>query len=75
MHGYIPAPVCCSCASMHAVICYPNAVIVLSDFYSVCVCVRVFVCTCQRTEPGGHFICTVYLEEKKDTAEQHVKVT
>uniref|UniRef100_A0A3Q1HNA7 ArfGAP with RhoGAP domain, ankyrin repeat and PH domain 1 n=1 Tax=Anabas testudineus TaxID=64144 RepID=A0A3Q1HNA7_ANATE len=26
------------------------------------------------TEPGGHFICTVYLEEKKDTAEQHVKI-
>ncbi|KAM3615695.1 uncharacterized protein V6R79_006329 [Siganus canaliculatus] len=25
------------------------------------------------TEPGGHFICTVYLEEK-DTAEQHVKI-
>lgn len=28
----------------------------------------------QSTEPGGHFICTVYLEEKKDTTEQHVKV-
>uniref|UniRef100_A0A8P4FY34 Arf-GAP with Rho-GAP domain, ANK repeat and PH domain-containing protein 1 n=1 Tax=Dicentrarchus labrax TaxID=13489 RepID=A0A8P4FY34_DICLA len=27
-----------------------------------------------NTEPGGHFICTVYLEEKKDTAEQHVKI-
>uniref|UniRef100_A0A665U0Q2 ArfGAP with RhoGAP domain, ankyrin repeat and PH domain 1 n=2 Tax=Echeneis naucrates TaxID=173247 RepID=A0A665U0Q2_ECHNA len=26
------------------------------------------------TEPGGHFICTVYLEEKKETAEQHVKI-
>ncbi|KAM7413168.1 hypothetical protein PAMA_020512 [Pampus argenteus] len=26
------------------------------------------------TEPGGHFICTVYLEEKTDTAEQHVKI-
>ncbi|XP_035009829.2 arf-GAP with Rho-GAP domain, ANK repeat and PH domain-containing protein 1 isoform X4 [Hippoglossus stenolepis] len=26
------------------------------------------------TEPGGHFICTVYLEEKKNTAEQHVKI-
>ncbi|XP_047449839.1 arf-GAP with Rho-GAP domain, ANK repeat and PH domain-containing protein 1-like isoform X2 [Mugil cephalus] len=26
------------------------------------------------TEPGGHFICTVYLEEKKQTAEQHVKI-
>ncbi|XP_026154652.1 arf-GAP with Rho-GAP domain, ANK repeat and PH domain-containing protein 1 isoform X2 [Mastacembelus armatus] len=26
------------------------------------------------TEPGGHFICTVYLEEKKDTTEQHVKI-
>ncbi|XP_051814276.1 arf-GAP with Rho-GAP domain, ANK repeat and PH domain-containing protein 1 isoform X1 [Acanthochromis polyacanthus] len=26
------------------------------------------------TEPGGHFICTVYLEEKKGTAEQHVKI-
>lgn len=26
------------------------------------------------TEPGGHFICTVYLEEKMDTAEQHVKI-
>ncbi|KAM8902674.1 arf-GAP with Rho-GAP domain, ANK repeat and PH domain-containing protein 1 isoform 2-T2 [Spinachia spinachia] len=26
------------------------------------------------TEPGGHFICTVYLEEKRDTAEQHVKI-
>ncbi|XP_034024676.1 arf-GAP with Rho-GAP domain, ANK repeat and PH domain-containing protein 1-like [Thalassophryne amazonica] len=24
--------------------------------------------------PGGDIICTVYLEEKKDTAEQHVKV-
>uniref|UniRef100_UPI003AAFFC3D arf-GAP with Rho-GAP domain, ANK repeat and PH domain-containing protein 1 isoform X1 n=2 Tax=Centroberyx gerrardi TaxID=166262 RepID=UPI003AAFFC3D len=23
---------------------------------------------------SGHFICTVYLEEKKDTAEQHVKI-
>ncbi|XP_072248713.1 arf-GAP with Rho-GAP domain, ANK repeat and PH domain-containing protein 1 isoform X3 [Leuresthes tenuis] len=28
----------------------------------------------QRTERDGHFICTVYLEEKKDTAEQHVKI-
>uniref|UniRef100_A0A8D3E6W2 ArfGAP with RhoGAP domain, ankyrin repeat and PH domain 1 n=1 Tax=Scophthalmus maximus TaxID=52904 RepID=A0A8D3E6W2_SCOMX len=28
----------------------------------------------QVTEPGGHFICTVYLEEKKNTAEQHVKI-
>uniref|UniRef100_A0A3Q2YZB3 ArfGAP with RhoGAP domain, ankyrin repeat and PH domain 1 n=1 Tax=Hippocampus comes TaxID=109280 RepID=A0A3Q2YZB3_HIPCM len=28
----------------------------------------------QVTEPGGHFICTVYLEEKKDTTEQHVKI-
>uniref|UniRef100_A0A8D0CZZ3 ArfGAP with RhoGAP domain, ankyrin repeat and PH domain 1 n=1 Tax=Sander lucioperca TaxID=283035 RepID=A0A8D0CZZ3_SANLU len=27
-----------------------------------------------NTEPGGHFICTVYLEEKKETAEQHVKI-
>uniref|UniRef100_A0A8D3BL56 ArfGAP with RhoGAP domain, ankyrin repeat and PH domain 1 n=1 Tax=Scophthalmus maximus TaxID=52904 RepID=A0A8D3BL56_SCOMX len=27
-----------------------------------------------NTEPGGHFICTVYLEEKKNTAEQHVKI-
>ncbi|KAK2912627.1 arf-GAP with Rho-GAP domain, ANK repeat and PH domain-containing protein 1-like isoform X2 [Channa argus] len=27
-----------------------------------------------NTEPGGHFICTVYLEEKKDTTEQHVKI-
>uniref|UniRef100_A0A8C5GBV1 ArfGAP with RhoGAP domain, ankyrin repeat and PH domain 1 n=1 Tax=Gouania willdenowi TaxID=441366 RepID=A0A8C5GBV1_GOUWI len=26
------------------------------------------------TEPGGHFICTVYLEKKEDTAEQHVKI-
>ncbi|XP_060928435.1 arf-GAP with Rho-GAP domain, ANK repeat and PH domain-containing protein 1-like isoform X3 [Limanda limanda] len=26
------------------------------------------------TEPGGHFICTVYLEEIKNTAEQHVKI-
>ncbi|XP_028275261.1 arf-GAP with Rho-GAP domain, ANK repeat and PH domain-containing protein 1 isoform X2 [Parambassis ranga] len=26
------------------------------------------------TEPGGHFICTVYLEEKTETAEQHVKI-
>ncbi|XP_041669504.1 arf-GAP with Rho-GAP domain, ANK repeat and PH domain-containing protein 1-like isoform X2 [Cheilinus undulatus] len=26
------------------------------------------------TEPGGHFICTVYLEEKSDAAEQHVKI-
>lgn len=59
--------ICCSWISMHAVICYPNAVIFLSDLF----CVR----TLQSTEPGGHFICTVYLEEKKDTAEQHVKVT
>uniref|UniRef100_A0A7N8YMH4 ArfGAP with RhoGAP domain, ankyrin repeat and PH domain 1 n=1 Tax=Mastacembelus armatus TaxID=205130 RepID=A0A7N8YMH4_9TELE len=28
----------------------------------------------KSTEPGGHFICTVYLEEKKDTTEQHVKI-
>ncbi|MED6288343.1 Arf-GAP with Rho-GAP domain, ANK repeat and PH domain-containing protein 1, partial [Characodon lateralis] len=28
----------------------------------------------QRTERDGHFICTVYLEELKDTAEQHVKI-
>uniref|UniRef100_A0A665U1I5 ArfGAP with RhoGAP domain, ankyrin repeat and PH domain 1 n=1 Tax=Echeneis naucrates TaxID=173247 RepID=A0A665U1I5_ECHNA len=28
----------------------------------------------ESTEPGGHFICTVYLEEKKETAEQHVKI-
>ncbi|XP_041850481.1 arf-GAP with Rho-GAP domain, ANK repeat and PH domain-containing protein 1-like isoform X2 [Melanotaenia boesemani] len=28
----------------------------------------------QRSERDGHFICTVYLEEKKDTAEQHVKI-
>uniref|UniRef100_A0AAQ6A4X2 ArfGAP with RhoGAP domain, ankyrin repeat and PH domain 1 n=1 Tax=Amphiprion ocellaris TaxID=80972 RepID=A0AAQ6A4X2_AMPOC len=27
-----------------------------------------------NTEPGGHFICTVYLEEKKGKAEQHVKI-
>lgn len=33
-----------------------------------------FCLTLQSTEPGGHFICTVYLEEKKDTTEQHVKV-
>ncbi|XP_068172702.1 arf-GAP with Rho-GAP domain, ANK repeat and PH domain-containing protein 1 isoform X2 [Antennarius striatus] len=26
------------------------------------------------SEPGGHFICTVYLEEKTETAEQHVKI-
>ncbi|XP_076002234.1 arf-GAP with Rho-GAP domain, ANK repeat and PH domain-containing protein 1 isoform X2 [Genypterus blacodes] len=26
------------------------------------------------TTPGGHIICTVYLEEKKETAEQHVKI-
>nr|XP_020473812.1 arf-GAP with Rho-GAP domain, ANK repeat and PH domain-containing protein 1 isoform X1 [Monopterus albus]XP_020473813.1 arf-GAP with Rho-GAP domain, ANK repeat and PH domain-containing protein 1 isoform X1 [Monopterus albus]XP_020473814.1 arf-GAP with Rho-GAP domain, ANK repeat and PH domain-containing protein 1 isoform X1 [Monopterus albus] len=26
------------------------------------------------TEPGGHFICTVYLEEKNDTAERHVQI-
>ncbi|KAG7480217.1 arf-GAP with Rho-GAP domain, ANK repeat and PH domain-containing protein 1 isoform X1 [Solea senegalensis] len=27
------------------------------------------------TEPGGHFICTVYLEEENtDTVEQHVKI-
>ncbi|XP_041796004.1 arf-GAP with Rho-GAP domain, ANK repeat and PH domain-containing protein 1-like isoform X3 [Chelmon rostratus] len=26
------------------------------------------------TEPGGHFICTVYVEDGKDTAEQHVKI-
>lgn len=37
----------------------------------MCVCVS----TVQSTTPGGHIICTVYLEEKKDTAEQHVKVT
>ncbi|KAM4742821.1 arf-GAP with Rho-GAP domain, ANK repeat and PH domain-containing protein 1 isoform 2-T2 [Anableps anableps] len=28
----------------------------------------------QRSERDGHFICTVYLEELKDTAEQHVKI-
>ncbi|XP_015241666.1 PREDICTED: arf-GAP with Rho-GAP domain, ANK repeat and PH domain-containing protein 1 [Cyprinodon variegatus] len=27
-----------------------------------------------RTEGDGHFICTVYLEELKATAEQHVKI-
>ncbi|XP_055369965.1 arf-GAP with Rho-GAP domain, ANK repeat and PH domain-containing protein 1-like isoform X2 [Betta splendens] len=26
------------------------------------------------TEPGGHFICTVYLEEKKADGEQHVQI-
>uniref|UniRef100_A0A672H9R4 ArfGAP with RhoGAP domain, ankyrin repeat and PH domain 1 n=1 Tax=Salarias fasciatus TaxID=181472 RepID=A0A672H9R4_SALFA len=26
------------------------------------------------TEPGGHFICTVYLEKKEETAERHVKI-
>lgn len=36
---------------------------------NVCFC---FVCL-QNTEPGGHFICTVYVEES-DTKEQHVKV-
>lgn len=51
---------------------YPDAVLFLSDLFSVCVCLYR---TLQSTEPGGHFICTVYLEEKKDTAEQHVKVT
>ncbi|XP_075956073.1 arf-GAP with Rho-GAP domain, ANK repeat and PH domain-containing protein 1 isoform X2 [Anarhichas minor] len=30
--------------------------------------------TFPNPEPGGHFICTVYLEEKKETAEQHVKI-
>lgn len=59
---------------MHAVICYPSAVVFLSDLFSVCVFVCVYW-TLQSTEPGGHFICTVYLEEKKETAEQHVKVT
>lgn len=41
------------------------------SFLSDCLCVYG---TSQSTEPGGHFICTVYLEEKKDTTEQHVKV-
>ncbi|XP_061575191.1 arf-GAP with Rho-GAP domain, ANK repeat and PH domain-containing protein 1-like isoform X2 [Cololabis saira] len=30
--------------------------------------------THQRTERDGHFICTVYLEEKDETTEQHVKI-
>lgn len=46
--------------------------LVQSDFFCVCVYVS---WSLQSTEPGGHFICTVYLEEKKETAEQHVKVT
>ncbi|CAG6004924.1 unnamed protein product [Menidia menidia] len=28
----------------------------------------------QRSERDGHFICTVYLEELKETTEQHVKI-
>ncbi|KAM6933000.1 arf-GAP with Rho-GAP domain, ANK repeat and PH domain-containing protein 1 [Xenentodon cancila] len=30
--------------------------------------------THQRSERDGHFICTVYLEEKDKTTEQHVKI-
>lgn len=45
----------------------------MPDF--VCVCVYCVHWSLQITDPGGHFICTVYLEEKKETAEQHVKVS
>lgn len=47
-----------------------SSVSLMKYSFSLCVC-----WTFQSTEPGGHFICTVYLEEKKETAEQHVKVT
>ncbi len=43
-------------------------------YFPLCVCVCVYW-TLQRNEPGGHFICTVYVEEKKETTERHVQVT
>lgn len=47
---------------MHAVIIWPF------------LCVFVYWIL-QSTEPGGHFICTVYVEEKKEVVEQSVQVT
>ncbi|XP_029964690.1 arf-GAP with Rho-GAP domain, ANK repeat and PH domain-containing protein 1 isoform X2 [Salarias fasciatus] len=35
---------------------------------------RLHIANFPSTEPGGHFICTVYLEKKEETAERHVKI-
>lgn len=44
------------------------------DVLFISACARPYV-VIQRSEPGGDFICTVYLEEKSDMAAQAVKVS